>query len=45
VPQDLVLVVELDLEHGVGESFDDLPFHLDLLFFGHEVAATERTAG
>ena len=33
--EDLVPVVELDLEHGVGEGFDDLALHLDLLLLGH----------
>jgi hypothetical protein len=32
VRQDLVLVVEEDTEHRVGESLGDLPLDLDRLF-------------
>ena len=35
VAEDLMVVLELDPEHGVGESLEDLPLHLDLFFFGH----------
>src|SRR5204862_7510636 len=43
VPEDLVLVVELDLEHRVWEGLDNLALHLDLLFLRH--AAGERSSG
>src|SRR5680860_1650416 len=33
VPEDLVVVVELDAEHRVGEGLEDLALHLDLLLF------------
>ena len=35
VPEDHVVVVQLDAEHRVGERLDDLPLELDLLFLGH----------
>src|SRR6185437_725042 len=35
VAQDLVVVVELDLEHRVGQGLRDLALHLDLLFLTH----------
>src|SRR5215210_961941 len=41
VAEDLVPVVELDLEHGVREGFNDLALHLDLLFLGHSRQAPQ----
>src|SRR5438093_8295928 len=35
VPEDLVFVVQLHLEHRVGQRLGDLALHLDLLFLGH----------
>src|SRR6266571_1402889 len=35
VPKYLVVVVELDLEHGVGQGLGDLALHLDLFFLTH----------
>jgi hypothetical protein len=32
VPEDLMVVVELDLEHGVGQGLGDLALHLNFLF-------------
>src|SRR3954464_4504873 len=35
VPEHLMLVVELDAEHGVRKGLGDLALHLDLFFFAH----------
>src|SRR3954454_12320200 len=35
VTEDLVAVVELHLEHGVGQGLEDLALELDLLLLGH----------
>jgi glycosyltransferase involved in cell wall biosynthesis len=43
VAEDLVVVVELDAEHRVGEGLGDLALHLDLLFFAH--AAPKGSGG
>src|SRR4051812_32858230 len=35
VTEDLMVVVELDLEHRVGQGLGDLALHLDLFLFAH----------
>src|SRR4051794_6506886 len=43
VPEDLVVILELHLEHRVGQGLKDLALHLDLLFLAH--AAGDSSSG
>src|SRR5918911_1534730 len=42
ITENLVVVVQLDAEHRVGQGLRDLALHLDLLFLGHAESLTAR---
>jgi hypothetical protein len=42
--EDLVAILELHAEHGVGQQLDHLPAHFEKFFLGHSHPVSEKGA-